>query len=402
MARVLVIDNFPKEHLDALGRLGLVVDYRPQLSADELPSVLESDHSIAVLIARSKEVRRAAIERGRALGLIVRAGAGVNTIDVAAASERGVYVANCPGKNAIAVAELAMGLLISLDRRIPDGVADLRRGVWNKKEYGKAEGLAGRALGVVGLGAIGLEVVRRARAFQMRVVAWSRSLDEKRAAALGVEMAPSVPELFGRVDAVSLHLPLTKETRGIVGEAALARLRPGALFVNTARAEIVDAAALQRALDEKRLRAALDVFHDEPAGGTGEFADPIGRHPLVYGTHHIGASTEEAQRAVADEAVRIVASYLHEGVVPSCVNLARRTPATYRLTVRHVDQVGVLAEVLTEIRRHALNVEEMENRIFDGARAAAATIRLSARPPEELLAAIRAQPHIIHVEVMEL
>jgi D-3-phosphoglycerate dehydrogenase len=253
------------------------------------------------------------------------------------------------------------------------------------------------------MGAIGSEVARRARAFGMRVVAWSRSLTDERATAEGVERARTVPELCAAADAVSLHLALTSETRGLVGEAALSRLRPRAILINTARAEVLDQKALERAVAEKQLRVALDVFAEEPAGANGAFADPIVKLPGVYGTHHVGASTEQAQSAVADETVRIIRAFLERGEVPNCVNLATRSPARYQLVVRHFDKVGVLAEVLGAIRRHEINVEEMDNTIFEGAQAASAKIRLSQRPPAELLDEIRARSeHVIHVDVVEL
>jgi D-3-phosphoglycerate dehydrogenase / 2-oxoglutarate reductase len=398
--KILVIDQFSEAHLAALTALGLTVEYKPNLAADELPAAVED---VSILVARSKEVRAAAIARARGLALIVRAGAGVNTIDVKAASGSGIYVANCPGKNAIAVAELTMALLLALDRRIPDQVRDLRAGAWNKKEYGKADGLYGRTLGVVGVGAIGQEVIRRARAFGMPVVAWSRSLTPARAADLGVERVGTVPELCGRADAVTLHVALAPETRGLVGEAALARMRPRTMLVNAARAEIVDGAALTRAIAEKQLRVATDVFDDEPKAGSGSFADALGQNAAVYGTHHVGASTRQAQNAIADETVRIVRAFVERGEVPNCVNLATRSPAAFQLLVRHFDKVGVLAEVLGAIRRHNINVEEMENTIFEGAQAASAKIRLGSRPPAELLDEIRAKTaEVLHVDVVEL
>jgi D-3-phosphoglycerate dehydrogenase len=398
--KILIIDAFSEAHLDAFRALGLTVEYKPTLSAEELPVAIED---ASIVVARSKEVKGAAIARAKALALIVRAGAGVNTIDVKAASAHGIYVANCPGKNAIAVAELTMALLLALDRRIPDQVRDLRAGAWNKKEYGKADGLYGRTLGVVGTGSIGQEVIRRARAFGMHVVAWSRSLDDTRAAELGVERMRTVPELCGRADAVTLHVALAAETRGLIGEAALQRMRPRTMLINAARAEVVDGKALERAIEEKQLRVATDVFDDEPKGGSGSFADALGQNGAVYGTHHVGASTQQAQSAVADETVRIVRSFVEQAEVPNCVNLATRSPAAFQLLVRHFDKVGVLAEVLGAIRRHDINVEEMENTIFEGAQAASAKIRLGSRPPAELLDEIRAKTaEVLHVDVVEL
>ena len=166
--KILIADAFSEAHLSAFSRLGLDVDYRPQLSAAELPTAIAG---VGILVVRSKQVSAATIDAGSALALIVRAGAGVNTIDLDAASRRGVFVANCPGQNAIAVAELTMGLLLALDRRLPDQVAELRAGKWNKKEFGKAAGLHGRTLGVIGTGSIGHAVIHRAQAFGMKVMA---------------------------------------------------------------------------------------------------------------------------------------------------------------------------------------------------------------------------------------
>jgi len=402
--KILIIDAFSEAHLEELRRLGLTVDYRPSLTAEELPDAVAG---ATVLVARSKKVSRDAIERAPELALIVRAGAGVNTIDVKAASARGVYVANCPGKNSIAVAELTLALLLALDRRIPDEVADLRAGRWNKKEYSKADGLYGRTLGIIGLGSIGTEVARRARAFGMRLVVWSRSLTDEKVAELGppseVVRARTVPELCGLADAVTIHVALTPETRGLLGEASLSRLRERALVINTSRAEVIDSAALKRFIVEKHLRVGTDVFDAEPSASQGAFEDELGKLPAVYGTHHVGASTEQAQSAVADETVRIVRAFLQKGEVPNCVNLAVRSPARFQLLVRHFDRVGVLAEVLGAIRRHQINVEEMENTIFEGAQAASAKIRLSARPPAPLLDELRAlKDTVLHVAVVEL
>ncbi|HEX2572353.1 MAG TPA: NAD(P)-dependent oxidoreductase [Polyangia bacterium] len=397
--RILIADSFSEGHLNVFRGLGLDVDYQPSLTKDQLPSAIRQ---AAILVVRSTEVTAQTIEAGEELALIVRAGAGYNTIDCKAASGRGVYVANCPGKNAIAVAELTLGLLLSLDRRIPDAVADLRAGKWNKKEYSRADGLFGRTLGVIGTGSIGREVIRRAQAFGLQVLAWSRSLDDEGARQLGVERTATVPELCGRSDAVTLHVALTQETRGFIGEAALGRMRPRTLLINTSRAELVDGRALRKAIAERNLRVALDVFEHEPGGATGSFGDEIVQLPGVYGTHHIGASTEQAQAAIAEETVRIVRAFVERGEVPNCVNLRAKSPAKFQLNVRHLDQVGVLAEVLGAIRRHNINVEEMVNTIFDGGVAACASIRLAARPPGELLDEIRTRPTIIHANLVEL
>jgi len=399
--KILIADAFSEAHLSAFSRLGLDVDYRPQLSAAELPTAIAG---VGILVVRSKQVSAATIDAGSALALIVRAGAGVNTIDLDAASRRGVFVANCPGQNAIAVAELTMGLLLALDRRLPDQVAELRAGKWNKKEFGKAAGLHGRTLGVIGTGSIGHAVIHRAQAFGMKVMAWSRSLTAERARELGVERAETIPALCAASDAVTVHVAYVPATRGLVGEAALQRMRKGAMFINTSRTEVVDTTALRKAIGEKGLRVALDVFDHEPEKAEAPFADDIVQLKGLYGTHHVGASTEQAQSAIADETVRIVDAFVRDGTVHNCVNILPpdETPARAELVVRHYDKVGVLAELLGAVRRHNINVETMQNTIFLGAKAACARIRLAVRPSSELVSEIRQHPDIIHVDVIEL
>lgn len=396
--RCLVADKFSEGHLKALEALGLEVEYAPGLGAAKLAEKLAGVH---VLVVRSTEVRKVAIEAGKALSLIVRAGAGVNTIDVAAASAHGIFVANCPGKNSAAVAELAFGHLVSLDRRLVEQDRDLKAGRWRKGEYGKAQGLAGRTLGLVGFGSIARETAQRARGFGMRVIAWSRSLTDETAKAHGVERVADLAALAARADAVSVHVALAKETRGLIGGDFFAALKKGSLFVNTARAEVVDRAALEGAI-AKGIRVAVDVFHAEPEGGEGTFDDPLGKLPGLYGSHHVGASTEQAQAAIADETVRIVGRFLASGEVPNCVNVARRSRARFQLVVRHEDKVGVLAGVLAVVREAGVNAQEIENTIFEGASAACAKIRLDDALPPERLEEIRKRPEVIFADLWPL
>jgi D-3-phosphoglycerate dehydrogenase len=388
MKKILVADAFPKAQLARFAPLGLEVEHRADLPVKDLPAAARD---ASILVVRSKQVQAAVFEAAKALSLVVRAGAGVNTIDVAAASRRGVFVANCPGQNSIAVAELAVGLVLALDRRIPDNVALLRAGRWDKKGFSEARGLFGRTLALAGMGAIGREVAQRGRALGMRVVAWSRSLDDRAARALGVERAPDLVALAREADFLSLHLALSKETRGVVSREVLAALRPGAALVNTARAELVDQDALLEEVRSGRIRLGTDVFAGEPEKGQAEFDSPLARLPGVYGTHHIGASTEQAQDAIADETVRIVETFVRSGSVPNCVNVARRTPARARLVVRHYDKVGVLANVLGAIREAGINVEEVRNTVFEEAQAASCAIDLDERPPDALVERIRAR-----------
>src|ERR671920_1231096 len=182
--KVLVADKFEKVGIDGLKDLGCTVTFEPDVKADALPALIRQIDP-HILIVRSKKVNADALRAGTALTLVIRAGAGIDTIDVGAASELGVFVSNCPGKNSIAVAELVMALLLACDRRVPDQAAELREGKWNKGEYSKARGLYGRTLGIVGLGQIGREVASRARAFGMKVIGWSRSLTQEEADRLG-------------------------------------------------------------------------------------------------------------------------------------------------------------------------------------------------------------------------
>jgi D-3-phosphoglycerate dehydrogenase len=336
--RVLVADEFPKVHLEALRGLGLTVDFRPQLKGDDLP---EAAREASILIVRGTEVNAGVFAQASALSLVIRAGAGVNTIDVKAASARGVYVANCPGQNAIAVAELTWGLILSVDRRIPDGVSALREGKWQKKKFSAARGLYGRTLGIIGVGNIGTAVGQRGQAFGMRVLAFSRTLTPRRAQALSFERAESPIAVAREADVLSVHLPASKETRGIISAQILAALPTGSLFVNTSRADVVDQPALLSEARSGRIWVATDVFENEPKTGEASFSSELSKLPNVYGTHHIGASTEQAQDAIAQETVRIVDCFLNGGVVPNCVNVAQRTPARYQLIVRHHDKVGV-------------------------------------------------------------
>jgi D-3-phosphoglycerate dehydrogenase / 2-oxoglutarate reductase len=389
--KVLIADKFEQAGIDGLKAAGCEVLYQPDLKDDALAQAVR-ETAADVLVVRSTSVTGPMLEAG-ALSLVVRAGAGYNTIDVATASRRGIYVSNCPGKNAVAVAELAFALLLAIDRRIPDNVAELRAGTWNKKEFAKARGVLGRTIGLLGYGNIGQEMARRAHAFGMPIVVWSRRFATGAADAAAEEVplqiAKTPQEAAERCDVLSIHLALTKETRGLVDASIIDRLQPGSYFINTARAEVVDYDALARAVRERHIRAGLDVFAGEPKDATGHISDPILTLPGVYGTHHIGASTDQAQDAIAAETVRIVVSYMETGKVPNVVNLCKKTPATHMLVVRHHDRPGVLADVFQHLRRGALNVQETENVIFEGAQAAVARINLDAAPPADLLKKIQ-------------
>jgi D-3-phosphoglycerate dehydrogenase len=402
VTRVLIADKFEKVGVDGLKDLGCEVLERADVKAEELPALVrEVDPKI--LVVRSKKVSEAALAAGPRLALVIRAGAGIDNIDVGAASRLGIFVSNCPGKNSIAVAELVMGLLLSLDRRIPDQVAELRQGQWNKGEYSKARGLFGRTLGIVGLGQIGREVAKRAQAFGMRVAAWSRQLTHDEADRLGIVYCQTPLDVARLADAVSINVAGTAETKALVNADFLAALKPGAYVINTSRGTLFDEAAAAYAIRTKQFRFVVDVFQNEPAGSKATVESVFGAAPGVYATHHIGASTDQAQVAIAHEVIRIVQHYLETGTAFHCVNRLAKSSATHVLNVRHRNRPGVLAHVFRVLLDDRINVEEVENIAYHGAEAASARIHVSNPPTERALAAIKdGNENVISVDLSAL
>ena len=383
---VCIADNLPIEAVTELQNLGLSVSNQPKITADELSNGLEDAQ---VIIVRSTVVTAECIKNSPKLSLIVRAGAGVNNIDMQAASDAGIYVANCPGQNSVAVAELAMGLILSLDRYIADNVSSFRDGNWNKAVYSKADGIFGKTLGIIGTGQIGQELIKRARAFGMPVVAWSRSLTPQKAEKLKIQRADSIQEVAESCDVLSIHLAQNDQTRGIISKEVLAKLKDGAFVINTSRAGVVDEDALFEELSSGRLKAGLDVISDEPEFKQGEFTSRFQDLENAYVTHHIGASTKQAQLAVANDAVDIVRGYAKEGHVRNWLNHCKQTDAPWQLVVRHFDKPGVIANVMSELKEAKINAQELTNVIFDGKKTACCTIQLDARPADDIMQSIR-------------
>ncbi|MDE0654688.1 MAG: hydroxyacid dehydrogenase [bacterium] len=396
--RILLADPCHRSAVSKLSDAGFECIEKPQVEAGQLGPLLARGE-FDVLVVRSTLVTAEAIAASRSLSLIVRAGAGFNNIDVAAASARGIYVCNTPGRNAVAVAELTMGLMLALDRHLADAAADLRQGMWDKPRYSEARGLKSRSLGIVGLGRIGMAVAQRAGGFGMRLHALRRPGRDprvhQRIEDLNVTLHDDLVEMAAVCDVLTLHLAGTEQ---VVDAAVLAAMPSGAILLNTARAGLVDTEALLTAMDAKGIRAGLDVFEEEPSSATSDFASKLVRHPNVVATPHIGASTEQAQEAVASAIVKVVKSYAG-GRVVNCVNLETERVGSHVIVVRHEDRVGVLASVLAVLRRHELNVAGMENRIFRDATAAVATMDLSGIMSTEVGDEILDLPHVHHVEV---
>jgi len=391
--KILIADKVSPKMIAELKLLGAEVAISPDVSAEDLAGAIGDAQ---VLIVRSKKVTAQAITAGKKLSLIIRAGAGVNTIDLAAASKCGTYVANCPGKNTEAVAELVIGLLIACDRGIADATVALRQGRWQKKRFGKAAGLKTRTLGIIGTGAIGMAVARRAQALEMKVLAWSRRLTPAQAEALGFAFAATPLEVAQQADAVSIHVAAAAQTKGMINAEFFAAMKPGAIFLNTARGDLVDHAALLNAIQEKGIKAGLDVFANEPAGGDDPF-DLVELASEIVCTPHIGASTEQSEEAIAEETVRIVKEFMRAGSPPNVVNVRAAKGAGSTLVIRHHNRVGVLSRVLDALRDEGINIEEMQNLIFQNAETASCAITVDKIPSAQVLARLGQDPDIIEM-----
>lgn len=386
--KILFADSIDESRLASLQQAGHECRIDAGLSADSLPAEIADSE---VLVIRSTKVTAETIAAASDLALIVRAGAGTDNIDKAAASAAGIYVCNVPGKNAIAVAELTMGLLLCIDRHLADNVADLRNGEWNKARYTKADGLAGKRLAIIGLGDIGLALAERAKAFGLSVSAVRKenrsAAVQSRIRSIGIRLVDDETTLLNQCDIVSIHVPKSANTVGMIDAAFLAKLPDNAIVLNTSRGDMVDEGALLSALNNRGFRAGLDVWPGEPSTSSGSFSSPLSTHPSVVGSHHIGASTQQAQRAVADGTIDAITAYAN-GSVRNCVNLTSEALGDLVLNVRHVDQVGVLAKVFAVIRANGLSVKQMQNQVFVGARAAVATISVEGNCTDEFIAAV--------------
>ncbi len=393
--KVLVADKFPDKYIQQMKDLDLEVIYSPKLGEKDLP---EAAADVDILVVRSTVVNEDTINKSKKLNLIIRAGSGVNNINIPAANKKGIYVTNCPGMNAVAVAELAMGLMISLDRSIPDNVADFNKGIWNKDKYSKGKGLKGKTLGLIGVGNIGKEVAKRALAFEMNVY----GKDITRIEGVQIKDFSEMDQLLPLCDIVTIHLPATPQTKGLFNKQMFSYMKDGAYLINTSRQDIVVEDDLLEAIKEKNIRYACDVFKGEPEAKSGEVSSKLQNNPNVYVTHHIGASTEQAQDAVAEETVKIIKKFICSGVIDHWVNRAKVSDAHFQLVVKHYDKPGVLASVLDVIRSGDINIEEIENIIFEGGIVACCTMKLKHPATAEMLKQINENADVLSVSHVEI
>lgn len=316
MARVLISDRLEEAGVDLLRQAGIEVDDRPGLTGTALEAALQE--ADGVVVRSGTRLTASLLEHAPRLRAVVRAGVGVDNIDVAAATRRGIVVMNTPSGNTISTAEHTLAMLLALARHIPAADASVKQGHWERTRWIGTQ-LAGKTLGIVGLGRIGREVARRAAAFDLKLIGFDPFLTADHLAQLGVEPMASLDAVLERCDILTLHVPLTEETRHLIGADRLARMKPGAWIVNCARGGLVDEMALCEALHTGRIgRAALDVFETEPPPPD----HPLLRAPNLLCTPHLGASTVEAQRSVAIEAAQLMADFLIRGVVQGAVNMA--------------------------------------------------------------------------------
>jgi len=400
--KILVADKFEAWGVEQLKALTDKLAVEPDLSGDALRDRLAS-FDPEILIVRSTKVPGEVMAGGKSLRMIIRAGSGYDTIDVAAASAKGVWVTNCPGMNSAAVAELTIGLMIALDRRIPDNVAEMRAHKWNKKGFSKsALGFNGRTIGIIGAGRIGSDVARIALAMGMKVVYYHLGR-QRRLVDFTQARRAELDELLAESDVVTIHIPGGPSTKHLLDAERIAKMKRTALLLNTSRASVIDENAMIAALKEGRIRgAAVDVYENEPAADATEIRSPLCDVPNLYGTHHIGASTEEAQLAVAAEAVRIVRAFKNREPLPNCVNV-QQPKHDCLLVVRMHNRPGSLAHVFQVLGEAQINAEEMDHVIYDGGHAACAHIRIDRVPDSDILGRIAAaRDRVLGVEAMTI
>ncbi len=395
--KILVGCELPEAALERLRELAMGVIYKPECTGRDLRNMVDD---IGILVVDAQRVSGDTIARAAGLQLIVHAGPGPGEISIVDASAQGIFVTTCPDTTDIATAELTMGLILALDRRIVDNTQALRDGRWMRTEFGQARGLSGRTLGILGFGNAGRLVADRARAFGMRIVAWVPDMVTKPEDDPQVEFCSWPRELARQSDVVMIDNAVSDdEGVTLINAEFLGNMRDGAFLVHVGPSSAVDEDALATAVEQRQLRVALDTFCSEPVADGGRFKSRLCELPGVIGTQHIARLTDQARQATADEVVRIVEAFIVSGQLVNCINLCERSPATWQLVLRVRDQVGVMASILEAVRADGINAEEVTSQVFIGAKAAWCTIALNERPSTEALDSIRELPDVLHLEL---
>ncbi|MBI3780441.1 MAG: phosphoglycerate dehydrogenase [candidate division NC10 bacterium] len=351
--RILVTDGLSPRGVEVLRQTEkFEVDVRERLGTDDLLACI--DNYDGLIVRSATKVTAPVLQATRRLKVVGRAGVGVDNVDVEAATARGVLVMNAPSGNTLTTAEHTFSLLLALTKNVPQATASMKGGRWEKKAFVSVE-VAGKTLGVIGLGRIGGEVARRGKGFAMRVIAYDPFISEEAAAALGVELV-ELPDLFRRADFITIHTPLTPETHHLIDGKAIAQMRTGVRIVNCARGGIVDEAALYEALKSRKVAgAALDVFEQEPITNS-----PLFELPNFICTPHLGASSEEAQENVAVEIAQQIVDYLQKGIIRNAVNAPSMDPELYKVLQPYLtlsEKLGRLASQLAEGRMHEVRID---------------------------------------------
>lgn len=331
MHRVLICDKLESSGLEALARAGLEVDNRPGLKGQELQDALRA--ADGCIVRSGTRITAELLDHPGRLRAIARAGVGVDNIDVAAATRQGIVVMNTPGGNSVSAAEHTIALLLALARHIPSADAVMKSGKWDRNKFVGTQ-ITGKTLGVIGLGRIGREVARRAAGLDMHVIGYDPFLSPDKAAEFGISAVSGIDDLLPQCDFITVHTPLTDETRGLIGERQIPMLKPGVRLINVARGGIYDEKVIANALAAGRIAgAAIDVFEQEPPPAD----SPLLKAPNVVLTPHLGASTVEAQDAVAREAAQLLTDYLTRGVVQFAVNAAAVDRAEMESLKNYID-----------------------------------------------------------------
>lgn len=398
--KILVGCRLPEWSLGELRSLGTEVLYEPEVTTEQLEKLVAD---VAILVVCRTRVSPEVIAAGKALQMILRAGTNTANIAIEDASAAGIFVANCPYKDTAAIAELTFGLLVALDRRVFESAASLKEGALAEPKTIDAVGLAGSTLGVLGFGPVEKEIVKRARAFEMNVLAWSPTLTPELAAASNVGFCAWPRELARQSQMVTVYAPLQQTDEVLVDAEFLRNMRDGAYLVYVGQPAALDQVALVEVVSERHLRLAYDLSGPQlPSSDTGRFKSRLQALPNVIGTHRLADRTMQAHQLTAKEVVRVIREFLVGGEVVNCVNLLEHSPATWQLVLRLRDTVGVLASVVDHIRADGINIEEVSSRVFTGARAACCRVALDERPSSEALRAIGQLEGVLHSELRAL